>query len=325
MPVSSFSQKSMRVTFTLTNSNAVFAGTNRNVLTLTGLRMRAIIKGAGVPAFPEATLKIYGMAQADMNALAVVVVDGGKPGYFFNSVLIEANSSGLPSGWSTAFAGQIVTAGPDYDAAPNACLDVSAITGAFDLFAPTQPVSYNGEATVDSIVNQIVKGLTAIDPRVQGKVAVAYQNHGVTTSLTKQYLAGTLSEQLRTVAKAANIDFTWDQNQNLIIISPKGSPLDVARFTLSPSSGLVGYPKVLGNGYLQVRSFYNPAFRTKAPLTIVDSDVVIDTSPGFSKDLNSLANGDWIIGPLTNTIDQLEPNSNWFTDMTCYPPSQPGP
>jgi hypothetical protein len=212
------------------------------------------------------------------------------------------------------FAGQIVTAGPDYDAAPNACLDVSAITGGFDLLNPVNPTSYPGTATVDSIVSTIAQ-----------KIGAAYQNNGVTGTLTKQYLAGTLSEQLRTVAKAANIDFTWDQNQNLIIISPKGSPLSIARFTLSPSSGLVGYPKVLGNGYLQVRSFYNPAFRTKAPLTIVGSDVVVDTSPGFSKDLNSLADGDWIIGPLTNTIDQLEPSANWFTDMTCYPPSQPGP
>lgn len=304
----------MRVTFTLNNSKAVFAGTNKNVLTLTGLRMRAIIKGAGIPAFPEATLKIYGMAQADMNALAVVVVDGGKPGYFQNSVLIEANSSGTPTGWSTVFAGQIMTAGPDYDAAPNVCLDVSAITGGFDLLNPAQPTSYPGVATVDSIVSTIAQ-----------KLGTAYQNSGVTGTLTKQYLAGTLTNQLKKVAAAANIDVTWDQNQNLIIISPKGIAANIQRFTLSPSSGLVGYPKVLGNGYIQVRSFYNPAFRTKAPLTIVDSDVVVDTSPGFSKDLNSAANGDWIIGPLTNTIDQLEPNANWFTDMTCYPPTAPGP
>jgi hypothetical protein len=315
LPQASFTAKQMRVTFTLTNSGAVFAGSgNNNVLTLTGLRMRAVIKGAGVPAFPEATLKIFGMAQADMNALAIVQVDGGQPGYFFNSVKIEANSSGTPDGWSTVFAGQIITAGPDYDALPNACLSVSAVTGGFDLLNPATPTSYPGTATVDSIVSTIAQKLT-----------VAYQNNGVTGTLTKTYLSGTLSDQLRTVAQQANIDFTWDQNQNLIVISPKGSPLGIARFTLSPSSGLVGYPKVLGNGYIQVRSFYNPAFRTKAPLTIVGSDVVVDTQPGFSKALNSAADGDWIIGPMTNTIDALEPNANWFSDMTCYPASQPGP
>lgn len=321
MTVNTFSQKQMRVTFTLTNSNAVFAGTNSNKLTLTGLRMRAIIQGAGVPAFPEATLKIYGMAQADMNALAIVVVDGGKPGYFRNSVLIEANSSGTDTRWSTVFAGQIVTAGPDYNAAPHVCLDVSALTGGFDLLSPAQPTSYPGTATVDSIVSTIAQ-----------KLGTGYQNNGVTGTLTKQYLAGTLTNQLKLVAKAANIDITWDHNQNLILITPKGSAIgqlqeggvgSVARFTLSPSSGLVGYPKVLGNGYIQVRSFFNPAFRTKAPLTIVGSDVVVD--PNLPKTLNTLADGDWIIGPLTNTIDQLEPNANWFTDMTCYPPTAPGP
>lgn len=305
----------MRVTFTLTNSGASFAGSNgSNVLTLTGLRMRAVIKGAGVPAFPEATVKIYGMAQADMNALAIVQVDGGQPGYFFNSVRVEANSSGQPDGWSTVFAGQIITAGPDYDAAPNACLNVTAVTGGFDLLNPASPTSYPGTATVDSIVSTIAQ-----------KLGAGYQNNGVTTSLTRSYFAGTLSDQLRTVAQHANIDFTWDQNQNLIIITPKGGALSIAKFTLSPSSGLVGYPKVLGNGYIQVRSFYNPAFRTKAPITIQGSDVVVDTQPGFSKALNSAADGDWIIGPLTNTIDALEPNANWFTDMTCYPVTQPGP
>lgn len=303
------------MTFTLTNSGASFAGSNgSNVLTLTGLRMRAIIKGAGVPAFPEASLKIFGMAQADMNALAIVQVDGGQPGYFFNSVRIEANSSGTPTGWSTVFAGQIIIAGPDYDALPDACLDVQAVTGGFDMLNPATPTGYPGTATVDSIVSTIAQ-----------KIGAGYQNNGVTGTLTKTYLPYTLTEQLRRVALAANIDYTWDHDQNLIIITPKGQPLSIARFTLSPSSGLVGYPKVLGNGYIQVRSFYNPAFRTKAPLTIVDSDVVIDTQAGFSKALNSAANGDWIIGPLTNTLNALDPNAHWFTDMTCYPTSQPGP
>jgi hypothetical protein len=316
LPLSSFTRKQLRVTFTLTNNNAQFNG-GGNVLTMTGLRMLATIKGTAMPAFPEATLKVWGMAQADMNSLAIVQVQGGKPDYSRNTVLIEANSG---SGWSVAFAGQIVNAGPDYDAVPAVCLSVQAITGGFDLLNPAQPTSYSGAADVATIVSNIA-----------AKLGVAFQNDGVAASLSNPYFSGTLSEQLRRVCQQANIDAAWEDTggqftdatgdatpTGLIVITPKGVARQVDTIVLSPQTGLVGYPKVLGNGYLNARSLYNPQFRTLAPVTIQGSDVVID--PNLPKTLNSLADGSWVVGPLTNTLSAEMPNGPWFTDMLLYPP-----
>jgi len=39
------------------------------------------------------------------------------------------------------------------------------------------------------------------------------------------------------------------------------------------------------------------------------------------KTLNTLANGSWIVGPLTHTLEALKPQGAWYTDMTLYPPN----
>lgn len=318
MPPSSFTRKQLRVTFTLTNNNAKFYG-GGNVLTLTGLRMLAIVKGTAMPAFPEMSLKIYGMAQADMNSLAIVPVQGGKPEYSFNSVLLEANSG---SGWASVFAGQIVNAGPDYQQLPNVFLSVNAITGGFDLLNAAQPTSYPSGTDAAVIVSNIA-----------AKMGVAFQNDGVSVILSNPYYSGTLSEQLRRVCQQANIDASWEGQgtgsdatsadataTGLLTITPKGVARQINTVILTPQTGLVSYPQVLGNGYLNARSLYNPQFRTLGGVTIQGSDVLID--PNLPKTLNSLADGSWIIGPLTNSLSAELPNGPWFTDMLLYPPGQ---
>lgn len=305
MSANTYAAKNLRLTFTLTNSNAVFPGTNANVLQVSGLRASAVIKGAGLPAFPELSLRVYGLAQQDMNALAVVPVQGGKPQYQFNTVQVEADSG---NGFSFIFSGQIYEAGPDYDDAPDVFLFVHAQAAGFDQLTPANPTSYPGTADVATIVGNIAS-----------KMSMAFENDGVTGVLTGRYYSGTLTSQLRQVCRDASINAVIE-NQNLLVISPAGvARTNVAPFILSPTSGLVGYPKVRGNGYLDVRALFNPAFRQNGPVTIQGSDVVID--PNLPKTLNSLADGNWIIGPLTHTLECQKPGGAWFTAMMLYPPN----
>lgn len=305
MPASSFTVKNLRVTFTLTGNNAVFPGTDANKLQVSGLRMSAVIKGSGLPAFPEASLRIYGLAQQDMNALAIVPVQGGKPEYTFNTVQIEADSG---NGFTFVFSGQIFQAGPDYSGVPDVCLYVHAQSAGFDQLTAANPTSYPGTANVSDIVSNLAS-----------KMSMAFENDGVESTLTNAYYSGTLASQLRKVCQDANIYYAME-NQNLLVISPAGvARRNIDAWVLSPTSGLVGYPEVLGNGYLNVRSLFNPAFRQNGPVTITGSDVVID--PSLPKTLNSLADGNWIIGPLTHTLECQKPGGNWFTDMKLYPPS----
>lgn len=305
MANNTYTVKNLRVTFTLTNSNAVFPGTTANKLQVSGLRMSAVIKGSGLPAFPELSLRIYGLAQADMNALAIVPVQGGKPDFSFNTVQVEADSG---SGFTFIFSGQIFQAGPDYSGAPDVCLFVHAQSAGFDQLTPANPTAYPGTANVADIVSQIAS-----------KMSMAFENDGVTSTLANAYYSGTLASQLRRVCQDANI-YCAIENQNLVVISPAGvGRKNLQKWILTPTSGLVGYPEVLGNGYLNVRSVFNPAFRQNGPIAIQGSDVVID--PSLPKTLNSLADGDWIIGPLTHTLECQKPGGLWFTDMKLYPPN----
>ena len=312
----SFTAKQLRVTFTLTNSNAVFVGANGavlgNKLTLTGLRMIAVIRGAGFPSFPEATLKIYGMTQGDMNALAVQTVSAGKTGWLPNTVLIEANSG---NGWAAAFAGNIRTAGPDYSAIPNVPLVITAMNQSYTLINPATPSSFPGSTSVFDIISVIAikMGITAI-------------NNGVTISTSgPTYYPQASGEQLRAVCRAFNIDpvFDSDSNTTTVTVSPRGQASFGASQILSPTTGLVGYPQPQANGFLSVRSLYNPAFRVKTPITIEGSDVVIDATLTASTQLNSIANGNWVVTAITNTLEAFVPGGAWFSDMILYPPNAP--
>jgi hypothetical protein len=308
-PSNTYTVKNLRVTFTLAGSNAVFPGTSANKLQVSGLRMSAVIRGAGIPAFPEASLRIYGLAQQDMNALAVTQVLVGKPQYQRNIVQIEADSG---DGFTFVFSGQIIQAGPDYSSVPDVYLYVQAVSLGLDQLAPATPISFPGVANVSDIVSGIAS-----------KMGLAFENDGVTGTLTGAVYSGSLADQLRTVCSDAGIYYAIEPaTPNLLVISPAGVPRqNLTKFTLTPSSGLNGYPEVLGNGYINVRSYFNPAYRMNGPLTIQGSDVIIDAS--LPKTLNSQADGDWVIGPLTHTLECQKPGGAWFTDMRLGPPSAP--
>ena len=302
--------KQLRVTFTLSNSNAVFPGTNApgaNVLQLTGLRMSAIIVGGGYPAWPNATIKIYGMAQQDMNALAVQVVDYGKTGYLPNSVLVEANDG---SGWVAVFAGNIITAAPDYSSMPDVPLVVTTMWGVYDSVAPATVTSFPASADVADVLSTII-----------GKMGQTFVNNGVTgVTGGAVYYSSSLTEQLRTVCAAYGLDPVPDASNTIVTVSPHGQADTSAPFILTPQNGLVGYPVPQANGLLNVRSLFSPVYHLKSAITIQGSDAVIDNT-GVPTSLNSSANGGWFVVSITNTLEALVPNGAWFSDMLLCPPS----
>lgn len=308
MQISSFTLKQLRVTFTLNNSNAVFVGSSGaaqgNTLQLTGLRMSATIEGSGSPAWLNATLLVYGMNQADMNALAVQTIANGKTGYLPNTVLIEANSG---SGWSAVFSGNILTAAPDYGTMPDVPLIVVAVTAAFDSVNPATPTSFPASAAVADIISVIVS-----------KMNRAFVNNGVTAVTSgATYYPQSLTEQLRAVCKAFDVDPVFSGDDTLVTISPIGQSDAAVPFVLSPSTGLVGYPTPQANGLVLVRALFNPVFHKKSPITIQGSDAVI--SQGVPVTYNSIANGDWIVCSITNTLESSKPDGAWFSDMVMYP------
>lgn len=313
----SFSVKTLRLTFTLSNGST-FAGDNgvSNVLKLTGLRCMAHISAQGAPAFPQCELIVFGMAQSDMNALSSLTF---KPtGIQRNTVVIEADS-GDGAGFSTVFAGQIVTAYTDFAGVPEVSLRVTAQMGYFDQVNPATATSYPQSTPAATIVSNIA-----------AKMGYAFENNGVTTVLKgAQYFPGTLTEQLRDVVAAAGIDQYMEGGPRggsivqTVAICPKGAVRKgMPTYVLSPPA-LVGYPTVDSRGYVRARALYNPAFRFGGPLTISGSAVVLD--PAAPRTINSRADGAWLIGQMTHQLDAYKFDGLWHTDMLLYPPGQEPP
>lgn len=327
---SSFARKQLRVTFVLSNGT-VFAGTNANILVLTGLRMGCRIECSGFPAWPTMNLDVWGMRISDMNALSSLSLE--VTGITRNTVLVEANS-GDGSGWRAVYSGQIVTAAIDYTARPDVPLRVSAQVLFYDMVNPAKPTSYTSSVSAATVISNLA-----------ASIGCGFENNGVTTILPgSPYYPGTVVDQIRECALDAGIDVYVEPSsvsggvpglqssgvaistQTVIAICPKGAPRNLpSTFTLSPSTGLDGYPSVDSRGYLNVTSLFNPAFRFGGPLKIAGSNVVIE---GTGKDigtLNSRANGNWMIGTMYHQLDAEKYNGKWHSYMLLYPPDQSPP
>jgi hypothetical protein len=285
-----FTLKQLRFTFTL-GSNAIFKGTNSNVLTVSGVRATVNIKGSGMPAFPEADMTIYGLLQQDMIALTSLAFQ--PLGLNRNTVMVEVNSG---QGWSTVFIGQMITSGPDYKEIPAASFKLTARVLGYESLSPAPSASYTGATSVATIVGTLAS-----------QMGYAFENNNVSVTLTNPYFSGTLAEQLRAVRQQAGIDVYTEGN--VIAICPKGTPRQLQAFVLSPTSGIDGYPVLdYQRGFVNAVAVFNPGFRFGGPVTVQGSDV-------------PPANGSWVIGTLSHTLESLMPSGKWFSSMLLYPPN----
>ena len=301
--MTSFTAKSLRVTFILSGSSTFSNGSN--VITITGLRTRCEIQSMQFPAFPEASIDIFGMLAADMNTLTdyenhVLAVTR-------NSIIVEANAG---TGWTTVFAGQIISASPTYERQPDVALHVTGRVLYYESVATTAPTSYTGTTDVATIIS----GLAL-------RIGAAFENDGVSQSLSNPYFPGTIVDQIKACATHANIALYFDYGPAgpasstaattlppiRIIIAPKGQPRSTPVATLTAQSGLVSSPTLDSRGWIFTRAYYDASFRFGGTVTISGS-------------ILPRANGTWNILQLTHYLDAVAPDGNWFSDMQLCPP-----
>lgn len=283
-----FAEKQLRYTFSL-NTNARFQN-GTNTLRITGLRSTATITYPGPPTFPSATLRIWGMAESDMQALTALTQ--GVLTYTNNSVLVEANSG---NGWSAAFAGQLVTSVIDFSDTPRVALNIFSQTLGYELLMPETPTSYPVAASIATVIQTIAAKM--------GKTLV---NSGVTGSFNGSvYFPGTPAYQLRAACKKAGIAFYLDI-AGVVEIAPKGKPRNSPVWVLSPQTGLVLYPTLDSVNLIGAQAVYNPGLRYGGPIKIQGSQ-------------QKSANGDWMIYDVAHYLSSLMPKGPWFTRLTAQP------
>jgi hypothetical protein len=288
----SFTAKQLRVKLILDGDNAVFPGTNSNTLEIERLRISAKVQAVARLA-TQCELRIFGMQQADMNALTVV---WATPNVILrHTVILEANNTGKADGWVQVFKGNFKEAQPDYRAQPDVSFVILAVTALFHKINPVAPSSFPESADIGAIAGDIVERMG--DPWT---LTVADGANDVVVS--NQYLCGTLWDQLAAACQATHCDFYVQGDE--ILITPNNLPRDkIPTVVLSPDSGLIGYPMFEAAG-LNVSALFDPAFQCGAALDIQTSNPVN-------------ANGRWYPYALFHDLESIVPGGRWFTDLRC--------
>lgn len=278
--MTSFTRKKIRLTIQLALGSF---SNGTNVLTVEGLRVIADIRYAGGQSSPVAQLRIYGMMQADMDQMTTLAM--ATKALTRNTVRIDAGDD--ESGLSEAYSGNIINAWPEYGSAPDVFLHVEMQSLYFDQINPVAPKSFKGSADVASIM----QGLAT-------EMGLAFENNGVDVQLSNPYLPNTLMEQVRQVARAANIEVYIEGS--LMAIAPKNGARGTVIPLLNQDSGLIGYPTIDRWG-VNFDCLYNPAVRFGG-MVKVESDM-------------GRANGVWRVYSVSHRLESNRPGGAWFSSI----------
>ena len=259
-----------------------FGETGFNTLTITGLRASVSISKAGGNFLSEMNLRVWGMTQEVMNQLSGTGQDIVSQRR--NIITVSAYADGQTP--AIVFQGIINQCWPDYSAAPDVALAVSAQSVIFQALTPHAPSSFPTGVNVATFLANVAT-----------LIGYTFTNNGVNTQLPASYFTGSLPAQAFTCAKHANIRMVFDDGQ-LAIWPPNGTRLmpDDTQIIISRETGMINYP-AWAQGGIMLRSIFNPA--VKFGYTIV---VQSDITP---------ANGEWSIFNLNMVLESEMPGGKW--------------
>jgi hypothetical protein len=280
--VTSLTARHIEVTFKLGTGS--FGADGSDTVSLTGLRCSANIVKTSGGSMSQLDLRVWGAPLNVMNKLTVLNM--------LAQFQARQNTVTVAADGAVCFTGIISEAWTSASSQPDVEFVVSAHTGLVEALRPVPPVSYSGSVDVATML----AGICA-----QALPPLTLQNSGVTGRLTDQYLPGTTLEQIRKVARAANINAVIDDN-HVLAVWPAGGARNGSAVLLSPSTGLVGYPAFTQRG-IQVTTLYNPSLTFGATV-----EVQSQLTP---------ANGFWTVASVSHNLDAEMPGGQWFTRIEC--------
>lgn len=283
--MSSFTKKKIDVRIQM--ANKVFSNRqDANTIDLTGFRVVAEIKKVGV--FGEgfcSRIKIYGMEQADMNALSILAWE--VLGVDRNTISVFAGDE--ESGMTMVFGGQIANAWADYSVAPDTCLVIDAKAGYVDQITEALPSSYLDDVEISVVMKALAD-----------EMGYTFNNKGVSGKITSRYFSGTLMKQARAIAEHAGIAMFVDGNSLTIMPEENGIIDQVEIPVISPETGLIGYPTYNKNG-ICINTLFNPSIEYRGKINIENTLDII--------------NGEWLVISLSYNLESEKPNGAWFCQV----------
>jgi hypothetical protein len=136
-----------------------------------------------------------------------------------------------------------------------------------------------------------------------------FENSGVTSKLSNAYLYGSPRQQMKTIAEHAGINATIINGT--LAIWPKDGSRGGQIVTLSPTSGLIGYPIYSAMGVL-LRALFNPSIEFGQQIKVEGSVL-------------TAANGTYHIYALDHDLECQAPNGKWDSLISAHSPKFPTP
>lgn len=271
------SQKGLRVIVTLGTASFDEGG---DTITLEGFRTVVEIDKAGGQMMSTLRARVYGVRQADMNAITTLQ---WKPKTVIpNTVQVIAIDGGAET---LVFAGNIVNAWGDYNGMPDVFLQIQAQAGFYSQLKAVAPRSFKGGVDVATVMGQIASSTGHV-----------FENNGVSVQLQDVYLANTDIEQAKELARAAGIGLYVDDKVLAITpdpYTPRASDVPL----ISNQTGMIGYPTFDGVG-VNFQALFNPAVTFGGKIQL-QTDI-------------SQAAGEWVVTSVSYRLESERPGGAWF-------------
>lgn len=230
----------------------------------------------------ELRAQVYGVSQQDMNSITTLQ---WRPDFIIENIVEVTAIDGTAE--TLVFAGNIVNAWGDYQNMPDVFLMIQARAAFIAQLKAVPPRSIKGSFDVSSVMAQIARSMGYV-----------FENNGVNVQLTDVYLANTDLEQAKELAEMAGVWLYIDSG--ILAITPRNIPRGGNMPTVSPQSGMVGYPTFDASG-VNFQSLFNPAVTFGGKIKVVT-------------DIKQAA-GEWIVTSIDHRLETEKPNGAWMSSI----------
>lgn len=276
-------KKRLRTVITLATGN--FGNAQDNVVVLEGYRTSFESTAAGQLQMGSARIRIFGVTQQIMDAASVIAFQNvdTRLGVNVKVYAIDGDQDTL------VFNGSVTMAWGDYSNMPDVCLNIQAQSALVAAQRTAKPKSFKGAVDVASVFGVLAR-----------EGGYILENNGVQTKLYDVYLASSLLEQIRDLAKQSRIDFGIEDS--ILWIAPKNAGRNGFVPLISKDTGMAGYPMFNGVGVV-FKTLYNPAIRAGGRIK-VETDI-------------NRANGEWVVASIAHNLSSEMPNGPWFSTVVA--------
>lgn len=251
--------------------------------TLENHRASVTINNYGEESQGEVDVKIYGVSLDLMNKLTSI---GPVMNQIRNRNRIQIDAGNEGEELYTIFTGTIDTAYGDMNQAPDVALNIKAYSALGLALKPATDTAYSKPVAISQIMSDLA-----------GKMGLSFAANDVDGMLPIMTFRGTLLDQVKECARAANVSFSIEND--ILNIWRKDGAIDTPAQETGPSMGMVGYPTFSSAGMV-VKNLFLPHVRVGSKLKVSGSEI-------------DQANGTWGVYQVTHELDSITPNGRWFT------------